>query len=106
MSKTQISPEFQRQMAKIRSISPPFYNNDTLGNLPPLTRLLFIGLWCQADREGSLQDRPRAIKKAILGYDDVTAGQVDGMLQELHNTGLITRYQTENGSYIQLANFT
>ncbi|MCL5981716.1 MAG: hypothetical protein M1571_04215 [Firmicutes bacterium] len=106
MSKTQISPEFQRQMAKIRRISPPFYNNDTLGNLPPLTRFLFIGLWCQADRKGRLQDRPRAIKKAILGYDDVTTGQVDGMLQELHNAGLITRYQAEDSSFIQVADFT
>lgn len=105
MSKTQIFPEFQRQMTKIRSVSPPFYNNDTLGNLPPLTRLLFIGLWCLADREGRLQDRPRAIKKALLGYDDVTAGQVDGMLQELHNAGLIIRYQAKGSSFIQVVDF-
>jgi len=103
MNTVQISPVFRKEMEQIRGMKPRFFNNDTLGNLPPLTRLLFIGLWCRADKEGRLQDRPRRIKKALLGYDDVTTGQVDGMLQELHNAGLITRYQAEDSSFIQVA---
>lgn len=92
-------------MARTRSIKPGFFDNDVLGDLPPLTRLLFIGLWCIADREGRLEDRPRKIKKAILGYDDVDSDGVDKMLQSLQDTGFIIRYEAEGSRYIQVINF-
>ena len=41
-------------MARTRSIKPSFFDNEILGDLPPLTRLLFIGLWGIADREGQM----------------------------------------------------
>ena len=53
-------------MARTRSIKPSFFDNEILGDLPPLTRLLFIGLWGIADREGRLEDRPKRIKKELL----------------------------------------
>jgi hypothetical protein len=93
-------------MARTRSIKPGFFDNEILGDLPPLTRLLFIGLWCIADREGRLEDKPRRIKKILLGYDDVDADGVDRMLQSLHDTGFIFRYTVEDKSYIQVVNFT
>lgn len=92
-------------MARTRSIKPGFFDNEILGGLAPLTRLLFIGLWCQADREGRLEDRPRKLKKTILGYDDLTAEDVDNMLSELDSSGFIIRYQVEETQYIQVINF-
>ena len=59
-------------MARTRNIKPAFFDNDILGGLDPLTRLLFIGLWCIADREGRLEDRPLRIKKTLLGYGSLT----------------------------------
>ena len=35
-------------MARARNIKPGFFDNEILGELPALTRLLFIGLWCLA----------------------------------------------------------
>ncbi len=93
-------------MARTRSIKPGFFDNDIIGDLPPLTRLLFIGLWCIADREGRLQDRPRRIKKALLGYDDVDADGVDKMLQALHDAGFIYRYTVDGEQYIHVVNFS
>lgn len=93
-------------MARTRSIKPGFFDNEILGDLPPLTRLLFIGLWCIADREGRLEDKPRKIKKMLLGYDDVNADGVDNMLQALHDNGFIYRYKIEEEEYIQVVNFT
>lgn len=92
-------------MARTRSIKPGFFDNEILGDLPPLTRLLFIGLWTIADREGRLEDKPRRIKKMLLGYDDVDADGVDQMLQSLHDTGFIYRYEIEGNRYIQVVNF-
>lgn len=106
MNRVQISPVFQKQIAQIRSMKPRFYNNDALCCLPPLTRLLFLGLWCKADTTGHLDDKPRTLKKVFMGYDDVTAGQVNDMLQELYDAGLITWYQTDGCNYIQVTDFS
>lgn len=92
-------------MARARNIKPGFFDNEILGELPALTRLLFIGLWCLADREGRLQDRPKRIKKELLGYDDVTADDVDYMLQQLHDNDFIKRYEVAGEKYIQVINF-
>ena len=93
-------------MARTRSIKPGFFDNEILGDLPALTRLLFIGLWCIADREGRLEDRPKRIKKALLGYDDVSTNDVSEMLQELHNGGFVVRYAIQGEDFIQIVNFT
>jgi hypothetical protein len=95
----------KKYMARTRSIKPGFFDNEVLGGLPPLTRLLFIGLWCIADREGRLEDRPKRIKKTLLGYDDVSTSEVSEMLQALHDTGFIIRYTVDGEEYIQVVNF-
>ena len=92
-------------MARTRSIKPSFFDNELLGGLSPLTRLLFIGLWGQADRAGRLEDRPLRLKKNILGYDDVTVADVDDMLESLNKNGFIIRYQVDDRRYIQVTKF-
>lgn len=83
--KTSLSPVFGKQMEQIRSIQGSIFNNDAMGELSPLTRLLFAGLWCLVDDKGRTEDKPRKLKKVIMGYDDASAGQVDEMLQSLHD---------------------
>lgn len=90
---------------RARSLKPGFFTNEYLAMLPPLTRILFEGLWCLADREGRLEDRPRRIKQAILGYDNA---DVDTMLTELADVDppFIIRYTTSSGgAFIQIVNF-
>lgn len=89
-------------MARMRIVKPGFFANDALAELPALTRLLFIGLWCVADRAGRLEDRPKRIKAEVLPYDD---GDVDTMLQALHESGFILRYSCDEHRYIQVVNF-
>ncbi len=57
-------------MARIRTIKPQFFLNEELAELPAMVRLLFIGLWTQADREGRLLDRPKRLKAEIFPYDN------------------------------------
>ncbi len=90
-------------MARARNIKPGFFKNETLAECSPLARLLFAGLWCLADREGRLEDRPKRIRAEILPYDD---GSVDDMLGELHDAGFILRYHVGNERFIQVLNFT
>lgn len=85
-----------------RTIKPGYFLNADLLGLPPLVRILFAGLWCLADREGRLPDRPRHIKIAVLPGDDMDA---DAALQLLHDTGFIRRYETSCGCFIEITNF-
>ena len=87
---------------RARSIKPSFFQNEDLSELSAETRLLFIGLWCIADREGRLEDRPKRIKIQVFPCDSV---EVDLLLQDLEDREFILRYKTCGRSYIQVINF-
>lgn len=95
-------------MPRIRSIKPAFFLNEELAALPFECRLLFVGLWTQADREGRLEDRPKRLKAELFPYDDKL--DLDALLDKLAGTNghpLITRYEGSEGSrFIQINNFT
>ena len=88
---------------RARGIKPGFFVNADLVQLPPLVRLLFIGLWCMADRAGRLKDSPMTIKLTVLPGDDC---DVDEMLDALADHEFIVRYQVGESRYIQVQNFT
>jgi hypothetical protein len=90
-------------MARSRNIKPGFFKNEALSDCSPLARLLFAGLWCLADREGRLEDRPKRIRVEVLPYDD---GSVDDMLNELQRAGFILRYEADGQRFIQVLNFS
>lgn len=89
-------------MARIRALKPDFFLDDKLAEQEPLTRLLFEGLWCLADREGRLEDNPKKVKVQVLPYDNF---DVDKGLKSLASAGFIVRYQADQKKYIQVKNF-
>lgn len=88
---------------RIRTIKPEFFRSESVASLDPLTRILFQGLWCLADRDGRLWDRPRRIKVEVLPYDDC---DIEAALRDLERAELIARYHTTTGNAIQIVNFT
>jgi hypothetical protein len=89
-------------MARARMVKPSFFTNERLADLEPLTRLLYVGLWTLADREGRLEDRPKRIKIEVLPYDDC---DVEAMLSALSHSGFVIRYEANGVGYIQVVNF-
>jgi len=89
---------------RARLLKPGFFSNEALGHLPPVCRLLFEGLWCLADREGRLEDRPARIRVEIFPYD--RRFDVDAMLVRLAETGLIVRYAINGKSCVWLPTFS
>lgn len=90
-------------MARARNIKPGFFLNDILAGLSALHRLLFIGLWTIADRDGRVFDRPNQIKASVLPYDNCNPSR---MLQDLHESGFILRYTSQGINCIQVINFS
>lgn len=86
-------------MARIRTIKPGFFLNEDVAALPFEWRLLFVGLWTQADRAGRLEDRPARLKAVLFPYDDL---DVNAGLGCLANAKLITRYDRNGCSYIAI----
>lgn len=89
-------------MARARNIKPGFFKNEVLAELSLGTRLIFIGLWCLADREGRLEDRPKRIKLELVPFDNFDVVEA---LNELEASGFIHRYTFEGLSIIQVVNF-
>ncbi|EOB7509657.1 hypothetical protein [Providencia stuartii] len=89
-------------MARARNIKPGFFTNDDLAECDPLARILFVGLWTVADREGRLEDKPRKIKAMVLPYDNVDC---DKLLAQLHGKNFITRYAVDGNEFIQINNW-
>lgn len=87
---------------RARSLKPGFFKNDLLGDIAPLGRLLFQGLWCLADREGRLEERPKRIKAEILPYDEC---DVVALLDALEDNSFIMRFQHLGVGYLQVINF-
>lgn len=86
-------------MPRARNIKPAFFKNELLVELPVEARLLFIGLWTLADREGRLENRPKRIKMEIYPADNFN---IIELLQLLQKSEFIHLY----GDYIQIINFT
>ena len=89
-------------MARSRNIKPAFFKNESLAELPCETRILFIGLWTLADREGRLEDRPKRIRAEIFPFDTFN---VESMLNELQSFKFLARYEIDGIRFIQITNF-
>lgn len=89
-------------MARARNIKPGFFKNEYLAELPTEDRLLFIGLWTLADREGRLEDRPRRIKAELFPFDSF---DVDSMLNRLQDKQFIIRYEANGYELLSILNF-
>ena len=88
---------------RARNIKPAFFVNEDLTELPYEARLLFIGLWTLADREGRLADRPKRIKIELFPVDNI---DIDLMLIKLAETGFIDRYTSDSKSVISIGKFS
>lgn len=90
-------------MARARNIKPSFFTNEILGTLDPIIGMTFVGLWCLADKEGRLEDRPLRIKAELFPYREGT--DINGYLTVMEREGFIDRYEVDGVKYIQVVNF-
>lgn len=90
-------------MARARNIKPGFFKNEYLPDVELRGRLLFIGLWMLADREGRMEYRPRRIKGELFPYEDC---DVDSLVCQLESCNFVERYEIKRVVYLQILNFT
>ena len=67
-------------MARIRTIKPEFFTSEDVTSLTPLARLLYVALWCEADRQGRLEWKPKTFKMRYLPADECDINALCGEL--------------------------
>jgi hypothetical protein len=76
-------------VARIRTIKPEFFTSEDIVGLPPFARLLYIALWCEADKEGRFAWKPNTFKMRYLPADEVN---IFDLCDALVHTGLVVLY--------------
>ena len=93
-------------VARSRNIKPGFFLNEYLGTCDPYETLLFEGLWCLADREGILENRPLKIKAQLFPYrENITTQVITGALRNLSSNKFLGLYSVNAVDYIVIFNF-
>ena len=97
-------------MARIRSLKPDCFKDEDLSILPYEARLLYMGLWCFADKEGRLEDRPKYLKVEIFPYDNINIEKFLNLLcapniQDRPEKVFIRRYSVNDKKYIDIPEF-
>lgn len=88
---------------RARNLKPGFFTNPELAACDYAARLLFAGLWCAADREGRLCDRPAKLHLEVFPGD--TDVDVEDLLQQLAEQQLINRYEVSGLRIIEIPTF-
>lgn len=91
-------------MARIRSIKPEFWGDRKLARLASRdARLLYVGLWNQADEHARLQGDARYVKGQVFPYeDDLDDDAVEALIDELVGAKRVQRYEVDGDPYLYL----
>lgn len=89
-------------MARIRTIKPEFFTHSKVTKLPPLARLFYVSLWCEADREGRLKWDADTLKDRYLPRDKC---DVEEMGLWLTAAKLIRMYVIDGQTYADIPGF-
>lgn len=89
-------------MARIRTVKPEFFTSESVLSVSPLARLFFIGLWCEADRDGRLKWKPKTLKFRYLPGDSVN---IEKLCVELEREKMIVTYSVDDVDYCEIPGF-
>jgi len=84
-------------------ITSEIWFNEKVSSLPDTGRLLFIGIFSNADNEGRLKASPKYLKAHIFPYDDnKTIEEIKQLIDLCANLGLVRLYSKNGQEYLDL----
>ena len=91
-------------MARIRSLKPEFWLDRKLARtLSRDERMLYLGLWNQADEHARAQGDPRLVKGQVFPFDDdITDDVIEAMIEALAAAGVVQQYEVDGDPYLFL----
>lgn len=90
-----------------RQVHPDFWKSDTAGELDFFGRLLFVALWCMADREGLVLYRPRRISVEAFPFDGISGEQIVAAVDKMKSLGMVEELSnpSEKRKCLKVVNF-
>lgn len=93
-------------MARIRSLKPELWEDESIGRCSRDAMLLFIGLISHADDEGRQRGGPRLLLANVFPYhEDVESTHIAEWLEELELANVIVCYVVAGQRYLQIRNW-
>ena len=93
-------------MARKRMIDPNIWQSEDFSKLSTLAKLIFIGLFSNADDEGRGRSKPVYIKSVIFPYDEVIrVADIEKSLDEIAANMSTTFYNCNGNEYYSLYNW-
>jgi len=89
-------------MARIRTIKPEFWTDETLGECSPIARLLFVAALNFADDNGNLERSARQLKAQAFPYDSIDC---EPLVLEMIRAGLFIEYHVADRKYLHIKGF-
>jgi hypothetical protein len=89
-------------VARIRSIKPEFWTDDSITECSLSARLLFIGIWNFADDAGNLDRSAKQIKARVFPLDNIDC---EPLIRELITHGLLIEYSVSDRKYLHIPGF-
>lgn len=89
-------------MARIRSIHPGLFTDESFASLSMAARVLLLGLWTEADDQGVFDWKPITLKMRIMPVDSVN---VPDLLFELEAHDVIRRFSQDGKEFGAIRNF-
>lgn len=89
-------------MPRERTLSPGFFANHLLASCPPLTRLLFQGIWTLADFDGCFRWDPEGLAMKLLPRDQFDSVEALDLLERL---GFIKSYEANSTKFGFIVNW-
>lgn len=92
-------------MARIRTIKPDFWRDESLASVSPEAALLAIGLLNHADDEGYFNAHPKLIESDIFPLRELSH-TITVLIDELYRIGYVALFQGSDGKkYGHICNF-
>jgi hypothetical protein len=96
----------ERKMARNRMIKPEFWEDEKVGQLSPIARLLFIGALNFADDEGLIRWNENYIAASVFPYDKLSNNKTKKLMKELDNLKIVEVFETKSHFFIaRIQNF-
>ena len=90
-------------MARKRMIDPNIWNSEDFSKLSSFAKLVFIGLFSQADDEGRGRANPTYLKSILFPYEEaIRAADIKKTLSEIASTMSVTFYTHDEKEYYVL----
>lgn len=89
-------------MPRIRTIKPEFCTSEQVAECSTTARLLFVCMWCFCDDAGRHPSSAKRLKMECFPGDSFTEGDIQQMIAELIEAGLLVEYAWEGKLYLQV----